>query len=137
MIEHRAFFGDGEKAFALPTPMLEELQRTTGHGIGKLFDRLRGHDFSLQDIAETIRLALIGGGTSPKEAAALVKTYVNERPLAEGFELASIVLGVRFFGNATVSDKPQGETGHVATTHPDATFHVEKQPDGSTMGYFA
>lgn len=35
-----------------------------------------------------IRLALIGGGTSPEEAAALIAAYVTPRPVLEGFALA-------------------------------------------------
>lgn len=42
MIEHRAFFGDGEKTFAFPTrDLIEELQRKTGQPIGAIFRRFR------------------------------------------------------------------------------------------------
>ena len=63
MIEHRAFFGDGEKTFALPFPLIEELQRKTG--IGALFHRVRTLAFDAADLSEIIRLGLIGGGMKP------------------------------------------------------------------------
>jgi hypothetical protein len=40
-VKHVAFFGDGERTFALPYHLIEELQRKTGIGFGALFQRLR------------------------------------------------------------------------------------------------
>ncbi|MBL0937181.1 MAG: gene transfer agent family protein [Rhizobiaceae bacterium] len=110
-MKHVAFFGDGERAFALPYHMIEELQRKTGIGFGALFQRLRTMHFSIADISETIRLALIGGGTDPKEAAALVATYVQARPLADSIPLAFAILETVWLGSPTTSqdDQRQGE----------------------------
>ena len=69
MIKHRAFFGDGERDFALTDPMIAELERLTDTGIGALFLRLTRNDFRLADLAEIIRLGLIGAGTNPQEAS--------------------------------------------------------------------
>lgn len=35
-ISHRAFFGDGEYTFTLTDPMLTELEKLTGLGVGAL-----------------------------------------------------------------------------------------------------
>ncbi|MDF1598253.1 gene transfer agent family protein [Mesorhizobium sp. YIM 152430] len=112
-MKHVAFFGDGERTFALPFPLIEELQRKTGVGIGALFQRMRSLHFSIADISETIRLALIGGGNDPKEAAALVATYVQTRPLADSIPLAFAILETVWLGSPTTSqDDQRHEAAH-------------------------
>lgn len=90
----RKFFGDGEREFALPSKMILELERVTGTGLGDLFRLLAAHSFRLPHITETIRLAMIGGGTSPQEADALVRAYVaaDGTPLIEAYGLALDIL---------------------------------------------
>ena len=98
-MKHTAFFGDGEKVFSLARPdLILELERKTGHGIGAVFDRISNYRFGLSDILETIRLALIGGGTSPQEAQNLVATYGVNQPIGEIMGLALDILAVRMFG---------------------------------------
>lgn len=75
-------WGDGEYAFALRLPQIEELQRLTGVGFGALVNRVLAGEFYIRDVRETIRLGLIGGGTSPVRAVELVNTYVDGQPLA-------------------------------------------------------
>lgn len=115
---HTAFFGDGEKTFALSTPMVLELERRTGNGIGAIFARIRAHQFTLQDVTETIRLSLIGGGASPSDADALVKAYVDERPLVESMEIALDVITARMLGPIAADGKPvpQDKPRHTAKT---------------------
>ncbi|MFC3169411.1 gene transfer agent family protein [Paracoccus fontiphilus] len=97
-ITHRAFFGTGERAFALTDPMVIELERLTETGIGALFLRLSRNDFRLADLIEVIRLGLIGGGTNPEEAARLVDTYARQRPIGELLPLALDILDARWSG---------------------------------------
>jgi hypothetical protein len=111
MTQHTAFFGDGDKTFALTQPLIEELERKTSTGIGALFGRVRSMQFSFSDITEVIRLGLIGGGTSSAEASALVNAYVIGRPLSESLAVALGILSVVFFG-ADESDT-QDETSPV------------------------
>ena len=63
MKPHRAFFLDAERDFALNRTELQELQRKLGTGIGAIFQRVGRFDFYVEDLTETLRLALIGGGT--------------------------------------------------------------------------
>lgn len=114
MIEHRAFFGDGEKLFAFPTrELIEELERKTGHGVGALFRRFKSQDFAFMDVLQVLRLGLIGGGTTPREADMLVALYGIGRPLAESFAVADAVITALFFGN---EEEAQGETGQAAAS---------------------
>jgi Phage tail tube protein, GTA-gp10 len=103
-MKHTAFFGDGEKSFALSDPMILELERKTGVGIGLLMQRVRSGSYALRDLVETIRCGLIGGGTDPKQAADLCWTYVENRPILESYTLALGILLARFVG--TDDDQP-------------------------------
>lgn len=98
IITHRAFFGDGERPFALTDEMVMELETVTGTGIGVLFQRLMAQAFKLADLSEVIRLGLIGGGTNPEEAARLVNSYARNRPVAEVLPLATTILAARWLG---------------------------------------
>jgi hypothetical protein len=95
---HSAFFGDGEYAFRLTPAHWIELERACGAGIGVICHRVFHRQFTQADIAETIRLALIGGGTAPKRAAELIASYVTDRPLSETYPLAAKILERVWFG---------------------------------------
>lgn len=98
-MKHTAFFGDGEKTFALPSEQILELERKTGTGVGTIYSRVMTGQFQFGDIMEVIRLGLIGGGTSPKEAQALVDAYARPTPIIEAFQLAADILEARWTGS--------------------------------------
>jgi hypothetical protein len=98
MITHRAFFGDAEYHFRLTLPTLTELERSTGLGIAAICDRIFQKQFAHADLTQTIRLALIGGGTAPKRAAELVAAYATDRPLSEIYPLAFAIAEATWFG---------------------------------------
>ena len=97
-MQHNAYFGDGDRAFALTTDMILELERKTGVGIGTVYSKLASAQFHYSDLMEVIRLGLIGGGTSPAEAQILVDTYAKPRPIDETFPLALDILDARWSG---------------------------------------
>lgn len=99
-LTHRRFFGDAEHTFKIAAPLVLELERKLGAGIGSICQRIFSGDFSQADVSETIRIALIGGGCEPSEAAALVAAYVPARPLIESYELAVAVLEQLWFGRS-------------------------------------
>ena len=98
MTAHRAFFGDAEYDFRLTVPMILELERGTGVGVGALCNRIFNRDFAHSDLTETIKLALIGGGTAPERAASLVAAYAIGRPLSEIYPLAAAIADALWFG---------------------------------------
>ena len=77
------FFGDAEHRFLLRPAEIVELERVTGTGIGALFARVSAQQFYHADVLHTLRLALIGGGSTPEAAAQLVRTYAERRPFPE------------------------------------------------------
>ena len=98
---HRQFFGDAERDFRLTPEMIQELERITGRGIGGLCRSIFASDFRHVEVLQTIRLALIGGGTDPEEAASLIAAYATPRPVMEPYALAVAILEVTMFGKGT------------------------------------
>ncbi|WP_407192532.1 gene transfer agent family protein [Bradyrhizobium sp. STM 3566] len=98
-LSYTAFFGDDEHTFKLTPALIRELEAKCGSGIGMIANRLFARNFAQADINETLRLALIGGGTTPKRAHELIAAYVDGRPLVETYELAAKILERTLFGN--------------------------------------
>lgn len=140
-------FADGEYTFALPLERIDELQRKTGAGIGKLFGRVlkgvmrSGDDITLNpttaefyalDLIETVRQGLIGGGkgmvdgaeikVTPALAQRLVANYVLNRPLSDAWSLAASILGA-----AVVGYDPPGEAA-PGESPADLTSETTKAP---------
>jgi hypothetical protein len=106
----RAFFGDKEHAFQLTPPLVAELERLTGQGIGGLSRRTIAGEFHLATLHHVIRLALIGGNeTSPEEAQALIAAYVAPRPVLKAFALAVSILDHLMTGALPEADEPPTE----------------------------
>lgn len=103
------FLGDGDHAFALPFDSLKELEKATSTTIGLLFERVRLWHFAITDLTETIRLALIGGGATPKDAFELTRAYVAGRPIKESYPLVLEILSAVYFG-----DEPDTATDEAA-----------------------
>ncbi|WP_083101407.1 gene transfer agent family protein [Pseudophaeobacter leonis] len=97
-LTHTAFFGDGEHNFALTDDMVTELERIADLGIGALYLRCVNMQFTLSDLVEVIRFGLIGGGSSPEQAARLTDTYGRNRPIDELYPLALDILDARWGG---------------------------------------
>lgn len=116
-MNHSAFFGDGDKIFALPTDQIHELEKTTGMPIGLLCQRLPEGVFRLIELTETIRLSLIGGGMSPKDAARYSDSYAAKRPLSESFPIAVAVLQIVWLGAPAQADAPASTPDEEATTN--------------------
>ncbi len=92
------FFGDGERRLALPLPIMRELEAKLGSGPMEIFNRIRGGTFRADDIRETIRLGLVGGGATPSDAGRLVGTYFDKAPIADYAPLALDVLLAALYG---------------------------------------
>jgi len=107
-VKHVAYFGDGEKTFALTDTMIRELEHKAGVGIGLFYQRVVAAQFFVTDLVETIRLGLIGAGMSPADAQRLVDTYATDRPLAETVPLALDILNARW-GGEPITDEGQDD----------------------------
>lgn len=105
-------WGDGEHCFRLAIGGLRELQEKCNAGPAQIYTRLGDGTWRVDDIRETLRIGLIGGGMNPTDAHVLVSRYVDARPLAENIFPAMTVVGAALLG---VPDDPVGETGAEMT----------------------
>lgn len=99
-------WADGEYTFRLAIGQLRELQEKCDCGPPEILARLAAQRWRIDDLRETIRLGLIGGGTTPVAALKLVERYVDDRPLLESVTVASSILLAALVG---ADDDPVGK----------------------------
>lgn len=103
-------WGDGEHLFNIAKiGQVFELEDKCGCGVQEVLNRLREGRWKLNDVRETVRLGLIGGGKNPPEALLLVKRYVDERPWAENILVAQMILMAAIVG--VDGDNPAKKAG--------------------------
>lgn len=125
-------WGDGLNRFALHIGQLRELQTKCGAGPQRVLHRLASIDWLVDDIRETIRLGLIGGGKTPSEAHALAVRYFDERPPLESRPAAQVILMAGVAGvPEDVVGKAEAET---APKNPESTTTVGSPSPHSTDG---
>lgn len=83
---------DGKHVFRLTISKLEELQDLCNAGPQRIFERLAGSDWFAQDIRDTIRLGLLGGGMASDRVNKLIERYVSDGMLLENKVAARQVL---------------------------------------------
>lgn len=123
-------WADGTYTFCLPNAQIGELQEKTGVGPMRLYRRLQSEDWFNEDLRETIRLGLIGGGLTPTKALSLVRRYVDERPKIESIEPAMKVIVSYLVG---VPDDPVGKTPAAEDANGATTSSPSPQSTGSAV----
>jgi len=115
---------NGEDQFCLgKVGLVFDLEEKCGAGIATIFWRIRNDHWKLNDIRETIRLGLIGGGMTPIDAMKVVNRHIDEPAhgllplvLVANAILSAVMEGVR--------DDPVGkkkEDGQVTPETPSST----------------
>lgn len=124
-------WGDGEHRFRLAIGQLRELQDKIGVGPFALYSRIDLGTWMVDDLRETIRLGLIGGGAKPAEALALVRHYVDDRPLMESVDPARTIIGAALAGDPkdTVGKERPEESATNGSASPSST-ETEPSSDG-------
>lgn len=91
-------FAGEHRHFRLDWASLMKLQEAVGAGPFLTLNKLLNGSWRVDDIAETIRCGLIGGGLAPNDAMTLVDQYVKTRPPLENLTIAQRVLGAGLAG---------------------------------------
>jgi hypothetical protein len=99
-------WGDGEHVFRLRIGELRELEAKRDAGAFQVCMRLNDGTWRVDDIIETLRLGLIGGGAAAPFALGLVAKYAGPTTYAENAIYARNVLAAALFG---VPDDPVGK----------------------------
>lgn len=92
------FLGDGDHAFHLTFDLAHAFERDQRKSLFGVMRALSGGDWRVDDVAEVIRLSLVGGGMADLDAYGLVETYVKGRPLGPSAVLAGEILEDAFLG---------------------------------------
>ena len=94
-------WGDEEHTFRLGLKEIRELQEHKHVGVGPLvlFNRIQTGAWKIDDLRETIRLGLIGGGMKPEVALQKVRRYVDDFPKVNSVEPALTILGAFLVGD--------------------------------------
>jgi hypothetical protein len=94
------------------------LEQACDAGVAAIFGRLIDGTWKLNDVRETIRLGLMGGGKSPEMALAIVKLHVDMNPLAQSVILAREVLRAAL---VSVPGEEVGKKAAAEATDPAST----------------
>ncbi len=133
-------WGDGEHTFNIAKiAQALELEEKCGCGVAEIFERLRNGRWHINDVRETIRLALIGGGIDtkngidPQKAALLVKRYVDERPWQESVQTAMLILMAAIVGVSgdEVGKKPTAEQAQEQESPSTAQMDDSSAPQST------
>lgn len=97
----------GEDQFCLAkVGLILDLEAKCEAGIATVMTRLGSGAFRLNDVRETIRLGLIGGGKTPDQAMKAIRSHVDENPLNSSVLLAYVIIEAVMVG---VPDDPVGK----------------------------
>ncbi|WP_180982422.1 gene transfer agent family protein [Methylocella silvestris] len=126
--------GGRDYRFQLRLGEMRELERLCNAGIGAIWRRMAMLEFRVDDLRETIRLGLIGGGTPEPEAEAIVRFSIDARPVNDYFDLALAIIKAMFEG--VRPKKPDGtdQSGVPETSAPSMSSAApqDSAPDKST-----
>lgn len=109
-------FGGEDRTFGLTIGPLRALQRICDAGPAEIRNRLLMGTYRLDDVRETIRQGLMGGGATDAESTKLVKLHIDDRPIEQFVLIAHAIVGACLVG---VPDDPVGEgNAEEGTTSP-------------------
>lgn len=124
-------WGDGEHTFNVAKlRCVLELEEKCNCGFAQIYQRLAEGKWYFNDIRETIRLGLIGGGKDPDRAMTLVNRYVDERPFAENVLVAQAIIFGALVGVKGDNFEKKEKTGQTAAERSTET--VDSSAPSST-----
>lgn len=99
----------GEHQFRLTLGNLRALQSACDAGPHEIFERVAGTNWRVDDLFETIRQGLIGGGMSTAQAGPLVTQLFEQHPLHSFKPIATIILLSALVGDDEGEDEGKAE----------------------------
>lgn len=119
-------FGDGEYLFRLTVKQIIELEEKCGAAFAVIHARLWNGVYTANDVIETIRLGLIGGGTDPVQALKLTERY--GMPFKYSYPVARAVIGAAMWG---FEKSPLGKAQAAANPSASTSPNLSAQPNRS------
>lgn len=102
-------FADGTYNFDLTFPLASEFERLMRKSLHATMNAILAKDYRINDVAEIIRLALVGGGTDADRADELVYAYVRTQPVGKHVLLCSEILEAAFFGTTKTAANEEAD----------------------------
>jgi hypothetical protein len=93
-------WGDGEYTFRLDYGKVRTLQETCKAGPPVIMRRLRDNEWYAEDVRETVRHGLIGGGKTQDEALGLIQRFVDGVPYSQNRMIALLIWAAWISGDA-------------------------------------
>lgn len=116
----------GEHDFLLTIGLLRALQDRCDAGPEWVLNRLRTGQWRVDDVIETIRLGLEGGGMTKDAARKLTNRYVEEQPIALSVMTAQLVIAASIYDRG---DDQVGEDLGEAGSSLDMSPSLEESGD--------
>lgn len=116
----------GEHTFALRLGNLRAVQKHCDAGPEEILQRIMVGNWRVDDLFETIRQGLLGGGMSTSEASELVTGMMSRHPLTEFKLTAQGILAAALIG---VEDDMPGEQEGEALTPKNGASPNSTQPE--------
>lgn len=107
-------WGGDIRKFRLTIERILALQDARDSGIGEIAIRLATNRYWLQDVRETIRLGLLGGGTKEKVVERLVAEYVREGTIKDCAYLARLIVDAALYEEEPLPTSGEAEGSAVA-----------------------
>ena len=126
-------WADDDYTFRLPIKQLIELQELCDAGPSFIMARLQQGAWTVQDVRETIRLGLIGGGVEPTAALKLVRNYVDDQPLLQNAIIAEAIVAAAIVG-VEEEKGPPGKPKATPEISPDLSAEKSDGPISSDQG---
>jgi hypothetical protein len=125
-------WGDGAHVFRLGLKQLRELQAKTDCGPEELYWRIRKGQWRIDDLRETIRIGLIGGGMELEKANGLMRLHFDDCPYKPQCEPAAAILLAALFGppDDAVGKAGRRGTQESADASPSPNSSVSRPPSG-------
>jgi len=130
---HTVLWGDGEHIFRLRLGELRELEAKRESGSLEIWMRLGRGTWRVDDVTETLRLGLIGGGVPTHLALGLVAKYVKPTTFLANVTTARDVLGAALFGDPEdLVGKSEAETATPEPTPSTNGAGSDSRPSSET-----
>lgn len=122
-------FGDGDHLFRLKLRQIAELQEKCKAGIGTIYRRVMTGEYYIEDVTETVRLGLIGGGMDATKARLLMERYFDDLPVDAKWKHAIAILSACVVGYSPPGDAPgKAETAETKTDGSTSPSQSETEP---------
>lgn len=117
----------GEHYFRLNIGLLRALQQRCNAGPQHILNRLTSGEWFVDDVVETVRLGLEGGGLTKRDARSLASKHIEDRPITLSVITARLILMSALYSED--EDDSVGEAqGEAAATPPTSPTESGDSP---------